>query len=127
MPQIIIDGQRIEAAAGKTIIEAALDNGINIPHFCWHPSLSVAGNCRMCLVNVGSIRRAADGSIEHDADGNVVVNYMPKMQIGCATPVADGMVVDTQSHKTESAQNAVMEFLLINHPLDCPICDEAGQ
>ncbi|MBN8573919.1 MAG: molybdopterin-dependent oxidoreductase [Candidatus Kapabacteria bacterium] len=127
MPQIIIDGQRIEAAAGKTIIEAALDNGINIPHFCWHPSLSVAGNCRMCLVNVGSIRRAADGSIEHDADGNVMVNYMPKMQIGCATPVADGMVVDTQSHKTESAQNAVMEFLLINHPLDCPICDEAGQ
>lgn len=127
MPQIIIDGQHIEAAAGKTIIEAALDNGINIPHFCWHPALSVAGNCRMCLVNVGSIKRAADGTIELDQDGKPVVNYMPKLQIGCATPVTDGMVVDTQSNKTESAQNAVMEFLLVNHPLDCPICDEAGQ
>lgn len=127
MPQIIIDGQHIEAAAGKTIIEAALDNGINIPHFCWHPALSVAGNCRMCLVNVGSIKRSADGTIELDEQGKPAVNYMPKLQIGCATPITDGMVIDTQNHKTENAQNAVMEFLLVNHPLDCPICDEAGQ
>lgn len=127
MPQIIIDGRIIEAAPGKTIIEAALDNGITIPHFCWHPALSVAGNCRMCLVNVGTHKKDADGSLMYSDDGAPVVNWIPKMQIACATPVADGMIVDTTSEKTEGAQNAVMEFLLINHPLDCPICDEAGQ
>jgi NADH-quinone oxidoreductase subunit G len=127
MPTITIDGQKIEAQPGKTIIEAALESGIVIPHFCWHPALSVAGNCRMCLVRVGSYKKAADGSIERDAEGNPVVQWMPKLQIACATPVADGMVVDTQGEKTIAAQNAVMEFLLINHPLDCPICDEAGQ
>jgi NADH-quinone oxidoreductase subunit G len=127
MPQIIIDGQIIEAAQGKTIIEAALDNGITIPHFCWHPALSVAGNCRMCLVNVGSHKKDVDGSLMYADDGSPVVNWMPKMQIACATPVSDGMIIDTTSQKTETAQNAVMEFLLVNHPLDCPICDEAGQ
>lgn len=126
MPKIIIDGQIIEAAAGKTIIEAALDNGITIPHFCWHPALTVAGNCRMCLVNVGAHKKDTDGSLMF-ADGQPVVNWFPKMQIACATPVSDGMIIDTLSEKTETAQNAVMEFLLINHPLDCPICDEAGQ
>jgi NADH-quinone oxidoreductase subunit G len=127
MPQIIIDGRIIEAAPGKTIIEAALENGITIPHFCWHPALSVAGNCRMCLVNVGSHKKDTDGSLMFSDDGAPVVNWFPKMQIACATPVSDGMIVDTTSQKTEGAQNAVMEFLLINHPLDCPICDEAGQ
>ncbi len=127
MPQIIIDGRIIEAAPGKTIIEAALDNGITIPHFCWHPALSVAGNCRMCLVNVGAHKKDTDGALMYGDDGAPVVNWFPKMQIACATPVSDGMIVDTTSQKTEGAQNAVMEFLLINHPLDCPICDEAGQ
>lgn len=127
MPQIIIDGQVIEAAAGQTIIEAALESGKTIPHFCWHPALSVAGNCRMCLVNVGTHKKDTDGSLMYGDDGAPVVNWFPKMQIACATPVSDGMIVDTTSPKTESAQNAVMEFLLINHPLDCPICDEAGQ
>lgn len=126
MPTIIIDGQIIEAAVGKTIIEAALANGITIPHFCWHPALTVAGNCRMCLVNVGTHKKDGDGSLmfEH---GEPLVNWFPKMQIACATPISDGMIVDASSKKTEAAQNAVMEFLLINHPLDCPICDEAGQ
>jgi NADH-quinone oxidoreductase subunit G len=127
MPQIIIDGQKIEAAAGKTIIEAALDNGITIPHFCWHPALTVAGNCRMCLVNVGSQKKDVDGALMYDDAGAPVVNWFPKMQIACATPVSDGMIVDTSGPKTVGAQEAVMEFLLINHPLDCPICDEAGQ
>lgn len=127
MPQIIIDGQVIEAAAGQTIIEAALSSGITIPHFCWHPALSVAGNCRMCLVNVGTHKKDVDGSLMFGDDGAPVVNWFPKMQIACATPVGDGMIVDTTGPKTEAAQNAVMEFLLINHPLDCPICDEAGQ
>ncbi|MFM8437251.1 MAG: 2Fe-2S iron-sulfur cluster-binding protein, partial [Candidatus Kapaibacterium sp.] len=127
MPVLTINGQRIEAQAGKTIIEAAHESGMHIPHFCWHPSLSVAGNCRMCLVNVGSPKRGADGSPEVDESGSPVIAWIPKLQIACATPVADGMVVTTSDAKSEKASNAVMEFLLINHPLDCPICDEAGQ
>jgi NADH-quinone oxidoreductase subunit G len=127
MPTITIDGHKIEAQPGKTIIEAALDSGIFIPHFCWHPALSVAGNCRMCLVRVGSYKKNPDGSQALDQEGNPIVQWMPKLQIACATPIADGMVVDTVGEKTKAAQNAVMEFLLINHPLDCPICDEAGQ
>lgn len=127
MPVITIDGQRLEVPAGKTIIEAAYENGLQIPHFCWHPALSVAGNCRMCLVEVGMPRRRADGSIELDEHGEPVIAFLPKLQIACATPVADGMVVRTKSPRAVKAQEAVMEFLLINHPLDCPICDEAGQ
>jgi NADH-quinone oxidoreductase subunit G len=106
MPKIIIDGKEIEFKQGQTIIEAAKEHGIEIPHFCWHPKLSVSGNCRMCLVEV---------------------EKMPKLVIACATVASDGMVVHTESPKAIAARNAVMEFLLINHPLDCPICDEAGE
>ncbi len=127
MPVVTIDGRKIETQPGKTIIEAANDNGIHIPHFCWHPSLSVAGNCRMCLVNVGSHKKNAEGTVELDADGNAQVAWMPKLQIACSTPVSDGMIVSTGDTKSVNASNAVMEFLLVNHPLDCPICDEAGQ
>ncbi len=127
MPLIYIDGKQYEAQAGQSIIEAAMQHGIVIPHFCWHPALSVAGNCRMCLVNVGTHKKDQDGNLLYDEGGAPQVNWIPKMQIACATPVAEGMVVDLASNKTEDVQNAVMEFLLINHPLDCPICDEAGQ
>jgi NADH-quinone oxidoreductase subunit G len=127
MPEIHIDGRVIEAKDGQTIIEAALDAGITIPHFCWHPALSVAGNCRMCLVNVGSQAKDTDGSMMFADDGAPVIRWMPKLQIACSTPVFDGMHVDMVGKKSVDAQNAVMEFLLINHPLDCPICDEAGQ
>lgn len=106
MPKLIIDEQEIEFQPGQTIIEAARDSGIEIPHFCWHPKLSVSGNCRVCLVEV---------------------EKMPKLMIACSTLAAEGMVVHTQSEKTLAARNAVMEFILINHPLDCPICDEAGE
>jgi NADH-quinone oxidoreductase subunit G len=106
MAKVTIDGKVYDVDPKRTIIEAARENGIDIPHFCWHPRLSVAGNCRMCLVEV---ERA------------------PKLVIACATQVADGMVVQTQSPKVIHAREAVMEFLLINHPLDCPICDEAGE
>ncbi len=106
MPKIIIDSKEIEFKQGQTIIEAAKDNGIEIPHFCWHPKLSVSGNCRICLVEV---------------------EKMPKLVISCSTLAADGMVVNTRSEKTLLARKAVMEFILINHPLDCPICDEAGE
>jgi len=106
MPTITIDGRSIEAHAGQTIIQAARDHGIDIPHFCWHPKLSVAGNCRICLVEV---------------------EKAPKLVIACSTQVADGMVVQTNNPRVVDARQAVMEFLLINHPLDCPICDEAGE
>lgn len=106
MPTITIDGKVVECASGKTVIEAALENGIDVPHFCWHPALSVSGNCRMCLVEVEKI---------------------PKLAISCATLVADGQVIHTNNERVVKAREAIMEFLLINHPLDCPICDEAGQ
>jgi NADH-quinone oxidoreductase subunit G len=106
MPKIIIDGREIEFKQGQTIIEAAADHGITIPHFCWHPKLSVSGNCRMCLVEV---------------------EQMPKLVIACSTIASEGMIVHTKSQKSTAAVNAVMEFFLINHPLDCPICDEAGE
>lgn len=112
MPQIIIDGQRVEAAAGSTIIEAAMEIEKTLPHFCWHPGLSVSGNCRMCLVNVGFPKKGADGAPEFDESGNVIVMWGPKLAIGCATPVADGMIIDTQGQRTEHAQHAIMEFCL---------------
>ena len=106
MPKLIIDGQEIEFQQGQTVIQAALKHGIDIPHFCWHPKLSVSGNCRVCLVEI---------------------EKMPKLVIACSTLASEGMIVHTQSEKTLAARNAVMEFILINHPLDCPICDEAGE
>ncbi len=106
MVKIKINGNEYQADPSKTIIEAARENGISIPYFCWHPRLSVSGNCRMCLVEV---------------------EKSPKLVIACATKVADGMVINTKNERVEKAQNAVMEFILINHPLDCPICDEAGE
>ncbi len=106
MPKFVLDGKEIEFKQGQTIIQAAKDHGITIPHFCWHESLSVSGNCRVCLVEI---------------------EKMPKLAIACSTTAAEGMVVHTASEKALGARNAVMEFLLINHPLDCPICDEAGE
>ena len=106
MAKITIDGRQVEVGDKQTIIEAARAQGIEIPHFCWHPKLSVSGNCRMCLVEV---------------------EKSPKLVIACSTQAADGMVVHTRNSRVVHARQAVMEFLLINHPLDCPICDEAGE
>ena len=106
MIELNIDGKRVQVPEGSMVIQAAEQAGIFIPHFCYHKKLSIAGNCRMCLVDV-----------EKQADP------VP----ACATPVVDGMVVRTQSVKTVEAQKGVMEFLLINHPLDCPICDQGGE
>lgn len=97
MAKITVDGKQFEVEDGRTIIEAARENGIEIPHFCWHPKLSVSGNCRMCLVEV---------------------RKTPKLVIACATRVVDGMVVNTVNPRVVKAREAVMEFLLINHPLD---------
>lgn len=106
MPKLTIDGKEIEVADGLNLIQAADTAGIEIPHYCYHPGLTVVGNCRMCLVEV---------------------EKAPKLQIACNTKAADGMVVHTKSDRTRTAQKAVLEFLLINHPIDCPVCDQAGE
>ena len=106
MIEIQLDGQKIEVLEGSTIMHAAEKAGTYIPHFCYHKKLSIAANCRMCLVDV---------------------EKAPKPMPACATPVTQGMVVYTKNEKAIKAQKGVMEFLLINHPLDCPICDQGGE
>ncbi len=106
MPTLIIDGKEINVKKGATIMDAAKLLGVAIPHFCYHPKLSISGNCRMCLVEV---------------------EKMPKPVVSCAMPVNDGMVVKTDSEMVLKARKGVMEFLLINHPLDCPVCDQGGE
>src|SRR5688572_15282701 len=101
-----VDGREIEVPNGATVMEAANRLGIYVPHFCYHKKLSIAANCRMCLVQI---------------------EKAPKPMPACATPVIDGMKVWTHSEAAKKAQNGVMEFLLINHPLDCPICDQGGE
>ncbi|EKD41311.1 MAG: hypothetical protein ACD_73C00769G0002 [uncultured bacterium] len=103
---LTIDGKQVSVEAGTTVIAAAKKIGIDIPHYCYHPGLSIVGNCRMCLVEV---------------------EKAPKPMIGCSTLVAEGMVVNTASEKVKKMRASVMEFLLINHPLDCPTCDQAGE
>ena len=106
MPKLTIDGQEVEVAAGTTVLQACQSIGVEIAHFCFHERLAIAGNCRMCLVEQ---ERA------------------PKPIASCAMPAADGMVILTQSEKAKKARHGVMEMLLINHPLDCPICDQGGE
>jgi len=106
MPKLTVDGKEIEVAAGATVMDAANRLGIYVPHFCYHRKLTIAANCRMCLVEV---------------------EKAPKPMPACATPATEGMKVWTHSLNAKKAQNGVMEFLLINHPLDCPICDQGGE
>ena len=106
MVEIQLDGQKVDVLEGSTIMHAAEKAGTYIPHFCYHKKLSIAANCRMCLVDV---------------------EKAPKPMPACATPVSQGMVVHTKNDKAIRAQKGVMEFLLINHPLDCPICDQGGE
>ena len=106
---VIIDGVELAAPKGSMIIHAADKAGIPIPRFCYHEKLPIAANCRMCLVDTEVGGRSA-----------------PKPSPACATPVMDGLKVFTRNEKALKAQRNVMEFLLINHPLDCPICDQGG-
>jgi NADH-quinone oxidoreductase subunit G len=106
MAEITLDGKQVTVADGSMVMHAADAAGVYIPHFCYHKKLSIAANCRMCLVDV---------------------EKMPKPMPACATPVTNGMIVRTRSDKAIKAQQSVMEFLLINHPLDCPICDQGGE
>ena len=106
MINLEVDGQAVQVPEGSMVMEATNRLGIYVPHFCWHKKLSIAANCRMCLVQV---------------------EKAPKPLPACATPVTEGMKVHTHSEAAVKAQRGVMEFLLINHPLDCPICDQGGE
>ena len=106
MLEIEIDGRKLEVPDGSTVMDATNQAGVYVPHFCYHKKLSIAANCRMCLVHV---------------------DKAPKPLPACATPVTNGMKVFTHSEQAINAQKGVMEFLLINHPLDCPICDQGGE
>ena len=122
-----VDDRPVAVPRGTNLIEAAKQAGIEIPHYCYHPRLPIAGNCRMCLVEVGLPKLTPEKTPERGPDGQPVISFMPKLQIACNTPVSEGMVCLTRSPKVEAARRGVMEFLLLNHPLDCPICDQAGE
>jgi NADH-quinone oxidoreductase subunit G len=106
MAKVTVDGKAVEVPNDSNALEACRAAGVDVPHFCYHPALSVVGQCRMCMVEVEGV---------------------PKIQASCTVPVRDGMVIKASTEKALAARNATMEFLLINHPLDCPICDQAGE
>jgi NADH-quinone oxidoreductase subunit G len=103
---LTIDGRQVTAEKGKTVLQAAIENGIKVPYYCYHPGLGIDGSCRVCIVKI---------------------EKMPKLQTSCSTTVAEGMVVSTQTPDVVEARSSVFEFLLINHPLDCPVCDKGGE
>ncbi|MFZ6026370.1 MAG: NADH-quinone oxidoreductase subunit NuoG [Chloroflexota bacterium] len=131
MPKLItltIDGQTVTAPAGTIIVDAARQVGIDIPVFCYHPKLHPVGMCRMCLVEIGRpvIDRTTNQALL-DPDGKPQVQFGPKLETSCTTPISEGMVVVTNSEKVVAARKDVVEFLLTSHPLDCPICDKGGE
>jgi NADH-quinone oxidoreductase subunit G len=117
MAKITIDGRQVQFEGKQTILQVALDNGIEIPHYCYHPGLSVVASCRICLAEVAQPNPRKDNKPE----------LIPKLIPTCQTPAVDGMEVYLSSPKSVANQKAVMEYLLINHPLDCPVCDQAGE
>ena len=126
---VTIDGKEIAVPKGTNVIEAARMAGTDVPHYCYHPKLSIAGNCRMCLIEMGvpAMNRATREPIMDPDTGKQKIQWIPRPQIGCSTRVSPGMHVKTQSPLVKDCREGVMEFLLINHPLDCPICDQAGE
>ena len=103
---LTIDGRQITVEKGKTVLQAAIESGISVPYYCYHPGIGIDGSCRVCIVKI---------------------EKMPKLQTSCSTVCTDGMVVDTRAAEVEAARAGVFEFLLINHPLDCPVCDKGGE
>ena len=129
MPTVTIDDQVYEFSGQPKLLQFCLDRGLELPHFCYHPALSIPANCRQCLVELGTpVKDRETGEIKRDEDGRPVIQYFPKLMTSCSVDISDGMVVKT--HRTSDvinrAQKDNLEFLLINHPLDCPICDQAG-
>jgi NADH-quinone oxidoreductase subunit G len=128
LPTFKLDGQELPFEAGDTIIRAAWRKGIEIPHYCWHPGLSIAANCRMCLVEVKSPRPMMLPVVSWDEGKQEYVEATKlKLQPACQIELTEGMEVVTKSKAVEEAQASTQEFLLLNHPVDCPICDQAGE
>ena len=127
MVNVQIDGVWKQFPRGTRLIEACEQAGSYIPRYCYHKKLSSPGNCRMCLIEMGMPKMGADRKPELGEDGKPIINWMPRPQISCAQDVSEGMGVRTASPLAEECRRGVMEFLLINHPLDCPICDQAGE
>lgn len=127
MVNVQVDGEWKQFPKGTRLIEACMKSGKFIPHYCYHPKLSSPGNCRMCLVEMGMPKMTPDRKPVIGTDGRPEIGWSPKPAISCATEISEGMGVRTSSPLVEECRNSVMEFLLINHPLDCPICDQAGE
>lgn len=130
MADIFIDNERFEYSGNVKVLQFILDKGLELPFFCYHPALSIPANCRQCYVEAGMpVFNKETNSYELDANGERVIRWFPKLMTACSMDAADGMVVKT--HKTSElvrrGQKDVLEFILINHPLDCPICDQAGE
>jgi NADH-quinone oxidoreductase subunit G len=128
MVNVQINGTWHQFPEGTRMIEACRQVEALVPHYCYHPKLSSPGNCRMCLVEMGMPPRPAPGNEpEKDEHGFAKIGWMPRAVIACANTVAEGMGIRTEGKLTEECRRGVMEFLLANHPLDCPICDQAGE
>lgn len=128
MVNVQIDGVWYQFPKGTRMIEACRSVKKDIPYYCYHPKLSVPGNCRMCMVQMGMPARPAPGQEPvRDADGYEPIGWMPRPAISCANTVAENMGIRTTGELVDKCREGVMEFLLINHPLDCPICDQAGE
>ena len=111
------------------IVDAAKLAGIDIPVFCYHPKMEPVGMCRMCLVDIGRpvVDRATGQAVLLETDGSPKIQFGPKLDTSCTTPVSEGMVVVTKSDKVKAARKEVVEFILTSHPLDCPVCDKGGE
>src|ERR1700720_1022437 len=127
MFDVQIDGVWHQFPKGTRVIEACAQAGVFVPRYCYHKKLSSPGNCRMCLIEMGMPKLGPDRKPELGPDGKPLINWIPRPQICRAQDVNDGMGVRTNSPLVEECRRGVMEFLLINHPLDCPICDQAGE
>ncbi len=127
MVNIQVDGKWVQVPKGTRAIEAVSEHGTFVPHYCYHPKLSSPGNCRMCLIEMGSPKMTPDRKPVIGADGHPEIAWIPRPQICCSVDVSEGMAYRSQSPVIDECRRGVMEFLLINHPLDCTICDQAGE
>ncbi len=103
---LTIDGRQVTVEKGKTVLQAAIESGVSVPYYCYHPGIGIDGSCRVCIVKI---------------------EKMPKLQTSCSTVCTEGMIVSTRTQEVVEARAGVFEFLLINHPLDCPVCDKGGE
>ncbi len=128
MINLMIDDQPVSVPAGTLVVDAAKMIGNDIPVFCYHPKMEPVGMCRMCLVEIGRpVVDRATGQAQKNEDGTPKIQFGPKLDTACTTPVSEGMVVRTNTEKVIDARRDILEFLLTSHPLDCPICDKGGE